>query len=114
MEIRFKNLDRSEFALEAANDRIGPLFERFPDLRPEQVVLTLSMENSPQQAGPDQFTVKFRCREGRYRGLLLEKSASNLYAALADLVEHLLERLNRFGDRHRVKERTQQRKLMRV
>jgi hypothetical protein len=50
-------------------------------------------------------------RNGRYRGVKLKKSAQNLYVALADVVEHTLEKFNRFGDRSRVKERTRARKF---
>lgn len=65
--------------------------------------MTLSMDNSPSQAGPDVFSVKIQCHGGRYSGVILEKSAATLYVALADLVDHLLERLNRYGDKSRVK-----------
>lgn len=41
----------------------------------------------------------------------LEKSDSSLYVALAEVVDHVLEKLNRFGDRLRVKERTKARKI---
>lgn len=43
----------------------------------------------------------------------LEKSDASLYVALADLVDHMLEKLNRFGDRARMKERTRARKIVR-
>ena len=66
--------------------------------------MTISMKNSPFQAGPDVFSVKIQCHGGRYRGVILQKSASSLYIALADLVDHLLERLNRYGDKSRVKQ----------
>jgi ribosomal subunit interface protein len=105
IQIKFKNLEASELAREIVEERLAGAFERFPDLVDAKVVVTLSMQNSSEQAGPDEFTVKFHCREGRYRDLTLEKSASNLYAALADVADHLLERLNRSGDRARVKGR---------
>jgi len=112
-QIIFKNLQKSELAKEVALERIDVVVERFPDLSSSSLVITLSMQNSPEQAGPDEFTVKVYCRGGRYRGITLEKSGPNLYAALADVVEHMLERLNRFGDRARVKGREKARKLAR-
>lgn len=43
----------------------------------------------------------------------LEKSAAmNLYVAFADVNEHLLERLNRMGDRRRVILRRQRERLL--
>jgi ribosome-associated translation inhibitor RaiA len=102
IQIAFKDLDPSALAREAVTERLDSVIERFPDLATSRIRVTLSMENSPTHPGPDLFTVKFHCKGGRYDGITLEKSASNLYAALADLNEHLLERLNRFGDRSRV------------
>jgi ribosome-associated translation inhibitor RaiA len=110
IQVNFKNLEKSELARELATERLETVIERFPDLAHSRVQITLSMENSPIQAGPDLFTVKVHFQGGRYAGITLQKSAPNLYAALADVVEHLLERLNRFGDRHRVKQRARSRK----
>jgi ribosome-associated translation inhibitor RaiA len=112
IQVIFKNLEKSELAKEVAIERLESVVERFPDLVASKIQVTLSMENSPIQAGPDVFTVKVHVGGGRYRGVTLQKSADHLYAALADVVEHLLERLNRFGDRHRVKERSVSRKLL--
>ena len=109
-KVVFKNLEKSELAREAAMQRMDFVVKRFPDLNESQITLTLEMENSPQQAGPDLFRVSFHVKGGRYRDVRLEKTASNFYVALADLVEHTLEKLNRFGDRHRVKERAFTRK----
>lgn len=113
IKIIFRNLEKSEIAKEAALDRIQTAVDRFPDLSKSEVKVTLSMENSPFQTGPDLFRVKVHIDKGRYRGITLDKSASNLYVALADIVEHLLERLNRFGDKSRVKERSLSRKVSR-
>ncbi len=113
MDIRFRNLEKSELAREATEQRLAPALARFPDLRLEDVVVTLSMENSRTQPGPDQFTVKIHFSTGRYRGITLQKSAGNLYGALAETVDHLLERLNRHGDKTRVKNRNLNRRLQR-
>jgi ribosome-associated translation inhibitor RaiA len=106
----FKNLDKSELAREAATERMASVIEKFPDLKASRIRVTLEMENSPIHAGPDLFNVKVHVASGRYRDVRLEKSAPNLYVALADVVEHMLEKLNRFGDRTRVKERAKARK----
>lgn len=109
--VKFKNLDKSELAREAAQERVEALIEKFPDLSESKVQVTLEMENSPAQAGPDFFKVKFHVSRGRYDGITVEKSNSNIYVALAEVVDHLLEVLNRFGDRARVKERRKARRL---
>lgn len=110
IKIIFKNLDKSELAREAAAERMEALVEKFPDLNESRIKVTLEMQNSPTQAGPDLFTVKVHVSGGKYRGVRLEKSAPNLYVALADLVDHMLEKLNRFGDRARVIQRNKARK----
>ena len=76
--------------------------------------MTLEIENSPTQAGPDLFKVKIHVSRGLYNGITVEKSNSNLYVALAEMVDHLLEKFNRFGDKARVKERTGARRLVRA
>jgi len=111
--IVFKNLDKSELAREIVRERIGDFFRKFPYLKKHDVRVCLSMENSYSQAGPDLFTAKMIVKGSRYKNLILEKSAPNLYQAIADLHEHLLERLNRAGDRRRVKSRNQKRRITR-
>jgi ribosome-associated translation inhibitor RaiA len=110
-KIKFKNFDRSEFALEAANERLKALFDKFPDLQPSSVQLSMSMENSPLQAGPDLFVAKIFISGGKYSGISVEKSNSNLFVALAELSDHMLETLNRLGDKKRVKSRNKARSL---
>lgn len=113
INIKFKNLDKSELAREAVSDRIDGLIVKFPDLKECKIRVTLEMENSPFQAGPDLFKVKLHIARGRYDGVTIEKSDSNLYVAMAEVVDHMLELLNRFGDRSRVKERSRARKIAR-
>jgi len=112
IRIVFKNLDESELAREAVEAKLQAAMDRFPDLRASKVVVTLGMDNSPRQAGADVFRVKIRIETGRYKVVILEKSAPNLYVALGDISEHLLERLNRLGDKMRVKARAQERKYL--
>lgn len=109
--IKFKNLEKSEMAREATRERIEVLVEKFPDLNGSKIQVTLEMENSPTQAGPDLFKVKLYIGGGRYDGISCEKSDSNLYRALAEMMDHMLEALNRFGDKARVKERKKAREI---
>ena len=112
IQVVFKNLEKSELAKEIATARVMTLVEKFPDLAGNRLRITLELENSPLKAGLDSFTVKVHIASGRYRDLSVAKSATNLYAALSDVIEHLLEKLNRFGDRSRVKERSHARRQM--
>jgi ribosome-associated translation inhibitor RaiA len=114
IQIKFKNLDKSEMAREAVQNRIEVLIEKFPDLNDSKIIITLEMENSPLQAGPDLFKVKVFVTRGRYDGITVEKPNANLYVALAEVVDHMLEALNRFGDRARVKERKTARQITRL
>ena len=86
INVVFKNLEKSELAKEAATERMESIVEKFPDLHSSQIKVTLEMQNSPHQAGPDFFVVKTQLNSGRYRGLRVEKSAQNLYVALAAVV----------------------------
>lgn len=113
IQVKFKNLDKSEMAREAAQERIEALIEKFDDLCESKIQVTLEMENSPLQAGPDLFKVTLHVSRGRYDGITVAKSDSHLYVALAEVVDHMLEVLNRFGDRARVKERKRARELIR-
>jgi ribosome-associated translation inhibitor RaiA len=110
IQVVFKNLEPSDFARQSAIQRLEALAEKFEDLSHSKMQVTLEMHNAPSQPGPDEFSVSVRIKNGRYRGIGISKSADNIYAALADVVDHLLEMLNRFGDRKRVKARSRARK----
>jgi ribosome-associated translation inhibitor RaiA len=114
IRIIFKDLEKSELARNLAMERISTVVERFPDLRGHRIDTTLSMENSPTQAGPDVFTVKLFINGKRYKSVVIRKSASSLYVALADVVDHSLERLNRYGDKDRVKKRNMAKRAMSI
>lgn len=111
VNITFKNLENSQLAKDAVLEKMETVLEKFPELAKSKCYFTLEMENSPRQSGPDVFKTKLRVQGGKYDGLILEKDALSLYVALADLAEHILERLNRMGDKTRVKERHQERQL---
>jgi ribosome-associated translation inhibitor RaiA len=111
VKVIFKNMERSELAQKAVTERMEAVISKFPDLTNSGIAVTLEMLNSPVQAGPDLFSIKIHIHSGRYRGIRLQKSSPNLYVALADAIDHILEVLNRFGDRVRVKERTRARAL---
>lgn len=112
--IKFKNLEKSEIVRQAVEERVEALVIKFPDLQAGRIQVTLEMENSPRQAGLDVFKVRLHVLNGRYRGASVEKANSNFYVALAEVVDHMLERFNRFGDRARVKERNKARRILRT
>lgn len=112
VQVKFKNLEKSELAKDAVIERVENLIEKFPDLNQSRIQVTLEMENSPTKAGPDLFKVKLQILRGRYDGIRVEKANANLYVSLAELMDHMLEILNRFGDRARVKERKKARQLL--
>lgn len=112
IRIIFKNVDESELAKQAVYDRFQDTIDRFPDLEGHRITFTLSMDNSQFKPGPDLFKVKLVIAGKKYGGVILEKSSVSLYTALGDVYERTLERLNRFGDRQRVKNRTLARKIL--
>jgi len=100
-KIVFKNLEKSVLAKEIVEERLTPILGKFPMVEPKHVRVTLTMDNSPTQPGPDLFWVKLHFRSGAMRGLVLEKSASNLYSALAMTVESLQARLGKETEKNR-------------
>ncbi|MEZ4750450.1 MAG: hypothetical protein R3B54_07425 [Bdellovibrionota bacterium] len=108
MKVNFKDLRPSELILETIEERLKDDFKRFPDLRSEAVEVTVSMENSPQQAGPDVFGIRFRVLKGRYKGIILQKKSQSFYRALGKLNKSLVERLNRAGEKVRTRSRKKQ------
>jgi ribosome-associated translation inhibitor RaiA len=112
IQISFKNLKKSEFVRSSVNNRLNTLIEKFDDLQDSRILVTLEMENSPLKAGPDLFKVKVYIQSGRFKGLTLVKSDPNLYVALAKMTDNMLIKLNNWGDKCRIKERTLARKLV--
>lgn len=111
IKIKFKKLKKSEAIINAIQDRIEHIVDKFPDLLRSKLSVTVEMENSPIQAGPDLFKLKLHVSGGKYDTVTVEKSDPILYAALADVCDHMLEVLNRTGDKSRVKARTKARKF---
>ncbi len=105
IEVKFKNLERSELAKDAVTERFTNLTEKFADLKKSRLSVTIEMENSPIQAGPDLFSLKLFVSGGKYDRVTVTKADSNMYKALADLIDYMLEKLNRTTDKKRVKER---------
>jgi ribosome-associated translation inhibitor RaiA len=99
LKIVFKNLEPSQLAKGIVKERIEPIIEKFPSLAEHKVTLTLEMENSPNQAGPDLFTVSSMVNGKKFKNLKIKKSSVNFYLATAELVDGLNELLSRESDR---------------
>jgi len=107
IKIVFKNLEKSSLAKDVTEDKIQGLIEKFPDLKQHSVHVTISMDNSSSQPGPDEFGIKIQIKGKKFGGLILEKRAKSFYVAIAEACEVLLELLNRRTDKLRVKKRAQ-------
>ncbi len=111
IKVTFKNLKKSNLAEKVVLEKMNLLVEKFPELEQNSIQLTLSMDNSSIQPGPDEFGIKIQIKGKKFEGLILEKKAKSLYMAMALVYEALLELLNRRIDKIRVKSRSQLRKI---
>lgn len=112
MQIYFKGVDKSDIAETSIKERIAPIIEKFPDYRDSPIKITLEMLNSPQKPGVDVFSLVLDLKPKKSKGIIIRKSSTNMYSALADLCEAALERINRNGDKKRVKALNQRRKFL--
>lgn len=99
LQIVFKNMETSQLAKDVVQERISPIIEKFPSLEGHRITLTLEMENSPLQAGPDLFTVSSVVFGKTYKGLKIKKSSGNFFHATAELANSLNELLSQESDR---------------
>lgn len=111
VQIVFKNLEPSELARGAVRERVEHIVEKFPSLIEHKITATVSVENSPLQAGPDVFGIRLRISGKQYANIEIEKRSNTLYLALSMLCESLLEMLNRKGDKTRMKNRKSHRQI---
>lgn len=112
IRVVFKNMSNSETMKESVFQRLTSFEEKFPDLLQSKMTVTVELRNSPEHPGQDLYSVTLHIHGGRYHGVRLQKSSIKLLAAISDVADHLLERLNRFGDRTRMKERKLARKFV--
>jgi len=113
IHVTFKNLRPSALASRIVSERLQAVVQKFPKILVQKIGVVLSMENSPAQAGKDSFGVRVLFHGRKMGPIEIEKKATNLYLACSDLCEALVERLNRNGDRRRVKQRHQSRQMKR-
>lgn len=94
---------------ELIKDRMKNIVSKFPELNSHKISVTVSVNNSPSTAGLDEFGIKTNIT-GKIYNLTLEKRAENIGLALAQLMDSLLERINRYSDKKRTIQRTKKRK----
>lgn len=109
IKVTFKNLEKSDLARQIVLERMDYMIEKFPELDTHSIAVTLSMDNSSMQAGPDEFGVRVHIKGKKYRDLIMEKRAGSLYVAMANVNEAMLEMLNRRTDKLRIKYRSKSR-----
>ena len=95
LKIVFKNMQSSQFAKDIVQERVEPIIHKFPSLAGHKITVTLEMENSPTQAGPDLFSVTSLVNGKTYKHFKIKKSSDNFYHALAELVDGFCERMGR-------------------
>jgi len=114
IQVKFKNLQSSDLIRAIAAERIHCVVSKFPQLQDKVVTVTLEMENSPAQPGPDLFSVKVHFRDRRHKSLTIKKSSTELHSALAEVADHLLESIHRFEERDRSRRRKASRRTSHV
>ena len=99
LKIVFKNMESSQLAKDVIQERISPVIDKFPSLQGHRITLTIEMENSPKQAGPDLFTVSSMVSGKTFKALKIKRCSGNFYHATAELADGLNELLGRENDR---------------
>lgn len=102
ISVYFKSMKKSDFARQYVKERFASVVAKFPELMSSRIRVTLEMENSPLNPGPDCFRVKVFVSSGRFKGIVVSRSDLTLYGAVAQVCEQSLEIFNRHGDRQRV------------
>ena len=111
VQVKFKGLKYSTFLESSIERRMRAFIEKFPELQIGKMTITVEMENSPFKRGPDQFRVKLAIFGGKFSNIVLTKRGSHPYLALAELADKLLEKVNRYGDKCRVRKYHDERRM---
>lgn len=98
MRIVFKNMKSSDFAKTIIKERFSSIVEKYPSLKGHKITLTMEMDNSPTQAGPDHFNASVIVSGEVYK-IRIKRSSRNLYLAIANLAEQFNQLISRETDR---------------
>jgi ribosome-associated translation inhibitor RaiA len=96
----FLNIHSTRFSLTPAisnfvRESFEPVLDKFRAQNPWNGRVVLAMENSPQQAGPDSFLCHVWLHGKKSAPIVLNARAENLYAAIRNCTELLMEKLSR-------------------
>lgn len=94
-KVVFKNMNASSLTSENIHQRLMPIIDKYPDIKNHRMSVTIEMENSPQQAGQDFFSISIMMTGKIFKDLRIKKSSENFYIALSSLVESLNAHLSR-------------------
>lgn len=111
LNVVFKNLKKSNFIQQAVEERLAKVMSKFKGFRESKTTVIVSMDNSPRQAGVDQFTVKLVATPNKKKPVILEKKAEGFYEALAQVSEKLLEVFERSEQKSRQLKRSSRRAI---
>jgi hypothetical protein len=93
LKIVFKNMESSQIVKSVLQQKINLVIDKFPLLREHRITITVEMVNSPQQPGPDLFTLSSFVSGKTFRKLKIKRSSGNFYNAAAELLDRLNELL---------------------
>ncbi len=103
VRIVYKDLAPSELLSDFIQARLSPVIEKFPELETHSIHVTIGAENTIRHPGPDVFSVKVRIQGKRFQSLIIEKKATTVHVATAEICDRLVDLLNRHTDRARVR-----------
>jgi ribosome-associated translation inhibitor RaiA len=111
INIVFKNLQSSDLIRQTIEQQLNDVFAKFPRLSNVKASVIIDMYNSQFKKGPDLYGIKLKLNSQKIRNLFVEKKASNIYFATAELRDSLVEILARKLTKLRSKSFKKSRKL---
>jgi ribosome-associated translation inhibitor RaiA len=114
VQIVFQNLEKSEFVEQIVHERVESVLSKFSNVEDSEATVYVSKEHSSDHSGPNLFRVKFLWRGIKSKPLVLVKASQNLYEATAQVIESLLENINRHSQKATTLRRSSQRQLKRM
>lgn len=98
MQIKFKNLEPSQLAKEAVQEKMASLYSEYDFLNFCRIRVNIELMSNRSVDRPDLFAVSFHIVEGKCVGLKLQQSDPNLHDALGRLVEQIRQRLRQMSE----------------
>jgi ribosome-associated translation inhibitor RaiA len=95
VKVIFKNLEKSDLVRSIATERIEKTIRKFSELAELTSTVIVSREHSSEHAGVDLFSAKLLIGGHGLKPVVLEKRASSLYLAVAQVADTALEILHK-------------------